>query len=121
MKEKILSVLKELSNEYPNIRFGLAGSYVNESYTSKSDVDIVLDAPESVMGSLDVNVNLYNTLSSKLGKEIDLVWLKLLKESSDESDNLARSMGIGINMYTPYRTIMNNVIWVDINEVTVVN
>ena len=51
MKEKILSVLKELSNEYPSIRFGLAGSYVNGSYTNKSDVDIVLDAPESVIVS----------------------------------------------------------------------
>lgn len=50
MKEKILNVLKELSNVYSIMRSGLAGSYANSAYTDRSDVDVVLDSTETVMG-----------------------------------------------------------------------
>lgn len=113
MEQSILEVLKELSVIYRDIKFGLAGSYANGTYTKDSDVDIVLDASDDIMGSVEVNTELYNKLTDKIGKNIDLVWLRLLKDDSDDSDKLATELGISINEYTPYRNIMREAIWIE--------
>lgn len=109
----IIDTLKELKSRYRYISIGLAGSYLKGSNTSESDVDVILDANDSVVEDLEVNTDIYNFLYNKLGKEIDMVWVSLLKKSSDMSDELAKELGVDIDGNTPYRSIMRDVMWID--------
>ena len=60
----------------------LFGSYARNEATEQSDVDILIDRKGSAVRSMLDMGGLYNDLRESVGKEIDLVTLQTLEQSS---------------------------------------
>ena len=81
-KEVILNILKA---EKPNLerdffiqQLGLFGSFVSETQTAKSDVDIAYEMKQGHYLGFDDKVKLQGYLKTKLNRKIDLVPLKYM-------------------------------------------
>lgn len=109
VKNKLQKVY-ELNN---NILLGLAGSYVKNTQTSGSDIDIVIDAPISLIEDYEFNLSLHEKISYVLKTDnYDLIWLPLLKSDDENLDKRAESWGLPPNLESPYKNIIKEVEWV---------
>lgn len=109
LRDDVLVYLNELSVKY-GIRFGLAGSVARGRETKRSDIDIVIDNSRSLDFSIFRGIE--DEAKAKFGKKVDLVFLNLLKEDDEEDDILLKSLGFGINEFSPYKEICREVLWV---------
>lgn len=102
---EILDILKSVYNKYDGVRIGLAGSFANNTATSTSDIDIVIDGDSMRMDIAEYIRSLFNI-------PVDILWLELLKEDDEELDRFALSIGLPENEYSAYKTIKKEVEWV---------
>ncbi len=84
-KNEILSTLRELKpiliKEFAVKEIGLFGSFSDESYTSDSDIDLLVEL-EKPIGWKFFSLEIY--LEKKFGRKIDLVTKNALKEQIKE-------------------------------------
>ncbi len=102
---EIIGILKNVYEKYDNIKLGLAGSYVNNTAKSDSDIDVVIDGDSMRMDIAEYIKGLFSV-------PVDVLWLDLLKEDDEELDKFALSIGIPRNEYSVYKTIIKEVEWV---------
>ena len=95
-KEKIVNTLKasikDLREKYGFEKIHLFGSYVNGTPTEKSDIDLAVDVKDKSFKKLKNYINAIEDLKSRLGKEIDLIYIDpdcvnpiILKEITERS------------------------------------
>lgn len=106
-KSEILNTLKNQKSAevLKGIRIGLAGSYAKGEETEKSDIDIVLDGD-----SQRIEAAVY--VKQLFQKEVDVLWLELLKQEDQELDDLLMGSGLEPNPYSVYKTVKEEVIWI---------
>ena len=73
---------KELNKKYNVTEIGIFGSYINNTQSETSDIDILVEFEKAI--DLIAFVNLKNHLSSLFGKNVDLVMKKALKPKISE-------------------------------------
>lgn len=103
--EHILHSLKAVYERYDDIRVGVAGSYVNNSMTIESDLDIVLDGDS-------MRTDIMEYVKSLFPVPVDVLWVDLMRQEDEELDQLAKENGLPINKYSVYKTVMREVQWV---------
>ena len=103
--DKIINILKEVRNNYKDLKVGVAGSYVNNSATDESDIDVILEGDSTNMEVIEYIKNLFDI-------EVDVLWLNLLRQEDEELDAFSISQGLPTNPYSVYKTVMKEVIWV---------
>ncbi len=81
-KEIILAILKSeksnLERIYSIDQLGLFGSFVLDTATEKSDIDIAYEMKSGHYLKLDEKIKLEKSLQNKLNRKIDLVRLKYM-------------------------------------------
>ena len=111
--ENILSSLKIVKNDkkYSEFEIGVAGSYARGEQTDESDIDIVINTDSLSISDME---NLKYLIKNILGVfvDIDILQLPLIKNESDEDDEFCKSMGIPLNNFSVYRSVVREVIWV---------
>lgn len=109
-----MPTLKEIFNFLSTLniqdRYGIAGSYARGTAKSNSDIDIIIDT--DYFDLLDMEL-IKQAVKSKFNKESDIICLKLLYLEDCRLDNLALSIGVGINEDSAYKSIEREVIWFD--------
>lgn len=101
----IINILKQVYNKYDNIKLGIAGSYVNDTQDSASDIDVVIEGD-----SMRVDVMEY--IKSLFDITVDVLWVDLMKKEDDDLDRLAVENGLPVNKYSAYKTVMQEVRWI---------
>lgn len=101
----IIAILREVYNKYDNIRLGIAGSYVNDTQQSSSDIDVVIDGDS-------MRVDIMDYIKSLFDITVDVLWVDLMKKEDDELDRFALENGLPINKYSAYKTVMREVRWI---------
>lgn len=101
----IIAILREVYNKYDNIRLGIAGSYVNDTQQSSSDIDVVIDGDS-------MRVDIMDYIKSLFDITVDVLWVDLMKKEDDELDRFAVENGLPINKYSAYKTVMQEVRWI---------
>lgn len=101
----IIKILKQVYNEYDNIRLGIAGSYVNGTQKFSSDIDVVIEGDS-------MRVDIIEYIKSLFDATVDVLWVDLMKKEDDELDRFALENGLPINKYSAYKTIMQEVRWI---------
>mgnify|MGYP001069471086 CR=1 FL=1 len=101
----IIAILREVYNKYDNIRLGIAGSYVNDTQQSSSDIDVVIDGDS-------MRVDIMDYIKSLFDITVDVLWVDLMKKEDDELDRFAVENGLPINKYSAYKTVMREVRWI---------
>lgn len=78
--KKIIKKQKaNLAQKYGVSKIGIFGSFAYGDFTSKSDIDVLIDlSKNNNLGYLGL-VNMENNLSDKLGRKVDLVTKNALK------------------------------------------
>ena len=105
LKSVILKELEHISLDYPNLRFGLAGSYARGEETSSSDVDIVVDTDMLTIEQID-------NIKERFNMDVDVVQLKLLENEDMQLDKFSVEHNLPINEDSAYKSISREVIWV---------
>lgn len=79
IKQRALPILRK----HRVVRAALFGSAVREEMTEKSDVDFLVELPNDVHGFdyVALKLDLKDDLQESLGKEVDVVEYKLIKDS----------------------------------------
>lgn len=101
----IITILKQVYNKYDNIRLGIAGSYINGTQQSSSDIDVVIEGDSMRVDIMEYIKNLFDIT-------VDVLWVDLMKKEDDELDKLALENGLPVNKYSAYKTIMQEVRWI---------
>lgn len=101
----IIEVLKQVYNKYDNIRLGIAGSYANGTQKPSSDIDVVIDGDS-------MRVDIMQYIKSLFDITVDVLWVDLLKKEDEELDKFAIENGLGVNEYSVYKTVMQEVKWI---------
>lgn len=101
----IIDKLKTVYEHYDNIRLGIAGSYVNGTQNSDSDIDIVVDGDS-------MRIDIMQYIKSLFDQSVDILWVDLMEKEDKELDKLAIENDLPINKFSVYKTVMNEVIWV---------
>lgn len=77
IKEKIVKHKKEISERYHVKAIGIFGSYVRGDYTSKSDLDVLVEF--DIVPGLFLFIQLKEYLSNLTGVKVDVVMKRALK------------------------------------------
>lgn len=101
----ILTVLKTVDLPY---RVGIAGSYARNTATEISDINVVIDI--DILDIPDIE-GIKSLIKSKFNKDTDVICLQLLREEDEHLDKLALSIGVDINSYSAYKSILREVVW----------
>ena len=101
----IITILKQVYNKYDNIRLGIAGSYINGTQQSSSDIDVVIEGDSMRVDIMEYIKNLFDIT-------VDVLWVDLMKKEDDELNKLALENGLPVNKYSAYKTIMQEVRWI---------
>jgi len=101
----IINILKQVYNKYDNIKLGIAGSYVNDTQKSSSDIDVVIEGDS-------MRVDIMEYIKSLFDITVDVLWVDLMKKEDDELDRLAVENGLPVNKYSVYKTVMQEVRWI---------
>lgn len=104
----ILDKLKLLALEMPAYRFGIAGSIARGTQSKNSDIDIIVDTDSMPLVDIEFIKNYFNS-----NRAVDVLLLGLLQKEDEELDSFAISMGLPINDESVYKTVIEEVIWVD--------
>ena len=99
------SKLRKIAEENPGFRFGLAGSYVDDTQRPGSDIDIVIDGDS-------MRMDIAELVEQSFSEEVDILWVELLKADDECLDAFLESNGLPRNEYSAYKTIIKEVIWV---------
>ena len=82
-KDKILEFLKEqkpyLYSTFNLTKIGLFGSFANESDTSKSDIDLIVEFEEGTPDIFGKKESLRNLLFNEFNRSVDVATEKYLK------------------------------------------
>lgn len=103
-KDIILDKLNDIGKEYPNIKFGLAGSYARGTETNKSDVDIVADTDMLTIEQIE-------SIKERFSIKVDVVQLRLLEKEDVELDRFLVEHNLPVNEDSAYKSINREVIW----------
>ena len=106
--KEILDKLQTTYSQYKNIKVGLAGSFANGVANEDSDIDVVIDGDST-------HTEIEEYIKSLFNIPVDILWMEILKQNDEELDNFALSLGLDINHYSVYKTIIHEIIWVWIN------
>lgn len=101
----IIAILRQTYDKYDNIRLGIAGSYVNGTAKSSSDIDIVIEGDS-------MRVDIMEYIKSLFDIAVDVLWVDLMKKEDDELDSFALENGLPVNKYSAYKTVMQEVRWI---------
>ncbi len=106
--KKVFDCLYELNLGY---RFGYAGSYAKGQAQENSDLDILVKGQEAL--SSNAYFTIYHTLKNILPVHFDIVDLTALEEDDLIIDKKLLEMGLAINTESAYKTMKNDVIWMN--------
>lgn len=102
---EIKSTLKTVYEKYDGIRLGVAGSYVDGALCDDSGIDIVIDGDS-------MHVDIMEYIKSIFDVEVDLLWVDLMRQEDIELDRFAVEIGLSVNPYSVYKTVMREVQWI---------
>ncbi|RYA23318.1 hypothetical protein CRU96_08620 [Malaciobacter halophilus] len=82
-KEYIINYLKEHKNEFSQkfgiTKLGLFGSYANNSATSSSDIDILIELENNLSDIYEKKLDFKNTLENHFNLSVDIAREKYLR------------------------------------------
>lgn len=103
---KIIHEIKKI-DILSKYKYGLAGSFARGEATRDSDIDIVVNAD-------GLSIDIINKIKGFFcDVETDILCFGLLKKEDEELDEFLSNMGLPINDESVYKTIRNEVIWID--------
>lgn len=88
-------------------KYGLAGSFARGDATKDSDIDIVVNSDGLSIDILNIIKGFFHDV------EADILCLGLLKKEDEELDKFLTNMGLPINDESIYKTVRNEVIWIE--------
>ena len=101
-----LSEMVSSDTELSNYRFGIAGSVSRGDNTENSDIDIVVDSD-------GMPLNLIERVRGFFTQDVDVLFLKLLKQEDDELDAFLKEQDLPINEDSVYKTVLREVVWIE--------
>ena len=101
----IIEILRNVYDRYDDIKIGIAGSYVNGTQHTDSDIDVVVEGDSA-------RVDIMNYIKGLFTVTVDVLWVDLMKQEDDELDSFAIENGLPINPYSVYKTVMKEVKWI---------
>ncbi|WP_026652730.1 nucleotidyltransferase domain-containing protein [Butyrivibrio proteoclasticus] len=118
LRDEILSTIPEMKkmisgndvNDIPisSLRFGIAGSIALGKEKKNSDIDFVIDSDGFSLDTIDF---IKNYLHDLFKRNVDILFLPLLRKEDMELDNIAKEFDLGINEDSVYKTVNREVIW----------
>ena len=105
---RVFDCLNKLKLGY---HFGYAGSYARGQASENSDLDILVKGQDIL--SSNAYFTIYHTLIKVLLINFDIVDLTALEQDDLIMDKKLLEMGLNINAESAYKTMKNDVIWMD--------